>query len=137
VAVLPKRAEGYDNDTLAIGSDDGTDRATGATASITALETVSGGYGIVDLSEAYRVWCLSGPGGTTVRRGFAFDRGTGALPVQDRLSLSEAAPVRWFMHTHRTPTVGDDPREVTPSGPVESDVDLRARILAPRERRSG
>jgi len=136
VAVLPKRAEGYDNDTLAIGSDDGTNRATGATASITALET-AGGYGIVDLSGAYRVSYLSGPGATTVRRGFAFDRGTGALPVRDRLSLSEAAPVRWFMHTHRTPTVGDDPREATLSGPVESDVDLRARILAPRERRSG
>jgi hypothetical protein len=114
-----KRAEGHN--TLVIDPDGSPDQSPYATAAITAFASGDhGAYGIVDLTGAY-------PVADSVRRGFAFDRGTKSLVVQDELSLSEAVPVWWFMHSEASMVVRGDPLTATLSGLNA----LRARILGP------
>jgi len=120
-----KRAEGHN--TLVVDPGRGPDQPPDAEAPITAFETgPGGGYGTVDLTEASRTTYV-GEVEESVRRGFAFDRATRALLIQDELALAEPVPVWWFMHTGAEAVARGDRTTATLNGKTP----LEARILEP------
>ena len=101
------RKNALGHNTLIINPENGANQKTDAYAPIVEkkLNEKNGGYGIIDMSEAYQKNALD------VKRGFLYINRDQVL-VRDEFLLKETSDIYWQMHTDAIATVSEDGKTV-------------------------